>query len=509
MYKVLIADDEKVIADGIASALSDIPRLEITAICKNGQEALEVAQNHNFDIIIIDVLMPFCNGLEFLQKYSAMGNESRIIIISGHNDFKYTQEAIRLGVSDYLLKPVNKSLLIEKVNREILLLDKFQIQKSAMLQPLWISGVFNISEAIASLEEFELGKTRLSSKANNDIGFQVFVIAPIKQLGYTLEENVSEELVEAGLRATLSDCGYDNMVIFWKYGLCVTIAISDFNRAIPLYDLNSRFENVLPFSKYRLGCSDASSSCADINILYQNALYALIDSLRDNSEGLRLRQPTGQMSFSVFLRNALIFKDTFCKLLIAKDHDGLKHTIAQIINFLEMSKVDSKYILEYINILISDTFFLLKTNQERPPPFEEIVCQCGEVKKFSDIQELLKKYALSNGDSANIQPTYGSLINRILHFLDNNYHSELSIKIISDKFFLSESHFCKLFKSKVGQTFTEYLTNLRISSACAMLKTTDLRIYEISEKSGFKSPKYFAEVFKGIVGLSPSEYKDL
>lgn len=122
-WKVLIADDEPVIREGIREAV-DWQKLQMEVVdeAEDGEEALELALEHMIDILLVDLNMPIMNGITLIKHIREHLPQCKIIIISGHDEFTYAQEAIRLNVHDYILKPVNPQQLInvlESVCKEL------------------------------------------------------------------------------------------------------------------------------------------------------------------------------------------------------------------------------------------------------------------------------------------------------------------------------------------------------------------------------------------------------
>jgi len=107
MVKVLIADDEPKIRRGLRNLLSTFgDDLEVVAEAEDGEMALELARKTEPDILLIDVRMPFRNGLELIESLNTALPGKIVIIVSGHDEFEYAQAAVKLGVFDYVLKPV-------------------------------------------------------------------------------------------------------------------------------------------------------------------------------------------------------------------------------------------------------------------------------------------------------------------------------------------------------------------------------------------------------------------
>lgn len=110
MYKVLIADDEEIIRRGIAYFLKKDPEIQVVAQAEDGEMALDQAMEYRPDLLFVDINMPFLNGLDFIEKLKAVQPDALIIVITGYDDFKYAQKALRLGVFDYLLKPIMEKI---------------------------------------------------------------------------------------------------------------------------------------------------------------------------------------------------------------------------------------------------------------------------------------------------------------------------------------------------------------------------------------------------------------
>lgn len=111
-WKVLIADDEFIIRDGIHFSIDwENYNMEVIGEAEDGEEAIELAIRHQVDILLIDLNMPIMNGIEAMKRIKEQLPHCKMVVISGHDEFRYAQEALRLRVEDYLLKPVNPGKL--------------------------------------------------------------------------------------------------------------------------------------------------------------------------------------------------------------------------------------------------------------------------------------------------------------------------------------------------------------------------------------------------------------
>ena len=193
MYKLLIADDEARIRKGLRNALDwNELNIEIVGEAEDGELALEQIKKLNPNLIFLDICMPFLNGLELIKKLNEVDPHCIIIIITGHDEFEYMHEALKLKVFDYLLKPVQKDALRDTVNKAIQEISKneekkvyldwanrqldenFHVLKQTFLNN-WFKGNFTYEEVLSELDFFKF-------KFHSNIG--IVIIKVIERLSY-------------------------------------------------------------------------------------------------------------------------------------------------------------------------------------------------------------------------------------------------------------------------------------------------------------------------------------
>lgn len=193
MYKLLIADDEARIRRGLRNALDwNELNIEVVGEAEDGEIALEQIEKLNPDLMFLDICMPFLNGLELIEKLNKIGPNCIIIIITGHDEFEYMHEALKLKVFDYLLKPVQKQQLSATVNKAIqeiikkkevkIYLDwtsrqlgeNFDVLQQNFLKN-WLEGNYTYEEVLNELNFF---------KFKLDLNAGIIIIKVIERLNY-------------------------------------------------------------------------------------------------------------------------------------------------------------------------------------------------------------------------------------------------------------------------------------------------------------------------------------
>ena len=127
-YRVLVADDEYIIRRGIIRFLRKYEEMEIVAEAEDGEVAREFIENQEIDVAFVDINMPFLNGLGFIRQLKEISPKTVVVIITGYDDFEYAREGIRLGVFEYLLKPVMEQPFDEMIQK---VLGKLREDKAA------------------------------------------------------------------------------------------------------------------------------------------------------------------------------------------------------------------------------------------------------------------------------------------------------------------------------------------------------------------------------------------
>lgn len=168
MYSVAIIDDEKWIRKLIVKLLpiNELP-IRVIGEAEDGEAGLELAKKLRPDIIITDIRMPVLSGLEFIEKVRNLLPPVEIIIVSGYDNFEYAQRAIKFGVRDFLLKPVEETDLrnaVKNALQSIQAKDRTHSEKSTMERKLRRLEAERIQVGADEFEEIGNPKIRMALK---------------------------------------------------------------------------------------------------------------------------------------------------------------------------------------------------------------------------------------------------------------------------------------------------------------------------------------------------------
>lgn len=255
LLRVLIADDEPIIREGVRDSVDwELLGMRVCAEAEDGEEALELALDLNIQVALVDLNMPIMNGIELMKELRQKLPQCRIIIITGHDEFAYAQEAIRLSVDDYILKPANSEQLRQVLTRIRHELEATQKQEVHLQQaskqiaknfPLmrerfcleWIEGTMTEPELREQLEFLQLPTaspemlcvirwpevvTSVQLRKENDRQLFMFAI-----------ENIIGEMLASYEKTIFRD--HSGLIIAIVWGAVPETLISDMQHAVQAY----------------------------------------------------------------------------------------------------------------------------------------------------------------------------------------------------------------------------------------------------------------------------------
>ena len=464
MYKVLLADDEPLILAGLHHKI-DWEKLgfAIAGECLNGSELLDAIRSTSPDLLVLDIQMPQKTGLQVLQEIADV-SQALSIVISGYSNFSYAQEALQLGVIDYLTKPVSASVL-----RTAVLKAKQRLDLS--------------TDAGRRGEGMLFQFLRLNMERMSDA-----------DLMGTL--NLKGEKRRSWVAAFHNGCalrgGEDPEVSWIRYDGDTVLALIRSDR---LQELNPQ-ELTACFSFD--GCAGISGPMESLRTL-PAAAEGAVACLRTCwfAPGIYL-PPTENADQSVryYLR----------QLREAEGQDG---RISEILSALPSFLQEHRLNIRHAEAICGAVFARAgQKNQDYAAGYRDWEQLTGEYPTADALLTALRRALLPAHQEADTETSSRAIVFRIRTLLQEHYAQPLSLRQMSERFHIDMSYLSSLFHEETGKTFTQYLTELRVQHACEYLRTTSLSNARIAQLCGFASDSYLKKVFRKVMGMTPSAYRE-
>lgn len=521
MYKVVLVDDEIFVRQGIKSLIEwNKLGYEIVGEAGNGEDAFEVIKETKPDVVISDIRMPVVDGLSLIQNINEkLDLNVHFIIISGYNDFSYAQKAVRFGVFDYVLKPIDQEEMestLEKLSQKI---SKEKIQQSNKGR-LLLDQLF-MQTLDGQLQDQELQNWMKSLKLNESsyyyyAAFEINNLLPEEQetvgeLFHTIKNLIHDMVLD------LSN-GQEQLAVYEQQdntlGLLITSSFINKSKKT-LEDIVEKIRKKVEKRVQKPITCFVGKQVTELKTTRFS--YDTANSIRFYKY---INKEDTLFVFEEVESLALVYNEIPDALYVSlmdqieeNNHDQMDKFIDQIFNEFQEKKFAPEAIRTSINRCIHS---LIKTvnkmeGDEKSIPslslmtnWEKYNLTFGELKKMFftfmlDGAKLIQELRKDNmkGD-----------IYKVKSFVDSNFHENISLKSIASKFYMNPVYMGQLFKKTFGIYFKEYLLKLRIEEAKKLLRQTDLRVYEVAERVGFGSTDYFVTQFEKINKLTPTEYRN-
>lgn len=499
MFKLLFAEDERSAREGIMECIP-WEELDITVIaaCKNGREAYEKAVECRPDILLTDIKMAQMDGLTLTKKIRELYPDCSIIIISGYAETDYLKSAISLNVIDYIYKPIDLSLLHEKlklaasVQREKLETKEMLRHKLSSMLCYPQFDPYEVQRLFTTLFPFYQTDTPIRICYLNVL-FQSLKRVPESEL-YTLLPSVSELL--SGLKLHFVAALHKGCIVLTL--LCRKEATpnlwetiySALLHAYPTLKFYLCIGQAAPLKEYSHAKNSADSALEKLFFCPENRhlLYGHIQS----TDYKGTFQAIDLQPFSAFLKEG--------------DIAAAKGFVSEITNkSLHNGRPSPMQIAELYHQLFHLLYQSTLSDQEQK------AASAHDLLNEHIFYFLIERQLLSEIDScfSSVYSIHQKLnLEEVSKYIGNNFgdHS-LSLEQVSRHFYMSTTWFCIHFKEATGKTFVRYLTEYRIQRAMEYLARTNMKINDIAEKTGFNDSNYFTKIFKKETGSTPKDFR--
>ncbi len=511
-FKLLLVDDDNQILLGLEKIISShFSRDEILIFtCKNGLMATQLLTSEPIHAVITDIKMPLYSGIDLLKFIKEQKLSCSTIVLSGYDDFNLVKNAMRLGASDYLLKPVDEGLLIG-ILRE---LKKTQSQLPAFSKQTYsLSSILKMQqllEALVGNSNTQLPNACTFEQEHHISGrtFCLMCYVDIKRALYSnyltmfqfMTDRVESFLGSSPEIALLKPTVvYGRIDTYWIFLLFSDEASLEPEKILdPFLTLLNKDHFKYSFTSVWYTYDHIYQADADCRKGFEKYYFDLPYAAPENS--------ISRQFLSDCIDAAAISAASYDYASTIKN---LEHCFAAF-TFLHPSIAEVKKEMNHFvySILNKNPAFISVISTSKftdYDPFEHIEksesLSALQKRLYSCINYLIGEliHSMENKDDYVIQ--------KAKEYIHNNYQDNLTLNDVATHVFLSENYFSTLFSQKTGTTFRNYLRGFRIEKAKELLTTTNLRIYEVAQQTGYTEHSHFVRAFKALTGQSPGDYR--
>lgn len=522
MIKLFVVDDEEIICDGIASMPWE--KYEIDCVGKATDEltALDMICKLRPEIVITDIRMTGKGGIWLAEKVSNFLPHTKIIFLSGYQEFEYAQKAIKLNVFEYLLKPIKPNTLIETVVKaknavisgyeQRVQIETFrrQMNESRMFMKNWFfSETKNSADAESLYKKLDFWGINLT-----DGWFRTIVI------------RFSQPQVDSQVQFNFFRIFHDIETLFAEdeyhcsffegseFTYVVNMAETDYRvRRQSLYAFCDRLEDYLNYNydgTYIIGVSEetddilsldrsrtrAAEACKYRFYMGDNRIVYI-----DDIEPVECSQRYDPMNIEEYITAIKVGSEENLEKAI----DSI---FADMQNRLEDIGIVKRVCLELV-LYTSNVIYELGMRPEmlfNNTDIWNVINKCGTISEVRNLMLNINKVVISNCHSTRVSEIK-KITTKVKELINEQYAGGITLESAAESVYVSPHYLSMLFKKDTGITFKEYLINYRITKAKELLMDQSLKIYQVAEMVGYGDWRYFSEVFKRITGQSPAQYR--
>ncbi|TBL81199.1 response regulator [Paenibacillus thalictri] len=532
--KVLLVDDKESVVQGIRKHI-DWEALGVSEveIALDGKEALEKFAHFPADLLVTDIKMPNMNGIELMGKLRATGHAMRFVVLSGYEEFEYAKQALALGASDYVLKPVDINELTEIVSKQLQELVKMKEQgeqRQRFMQTIrrslpalrqqYLNEMIHFPDPrrLLSKDKWEFAEIPLHPQS-----FALLAIA-IDHFQHIVHQKVEEiELSRFIVENIIGDCLPSwgiGIPFFSEWG--VLTLLLNYDLAEPEKQVK---EKLLAFAEVcRQSIETHSSLTVTIGISSLcPELGGLPGAYKEAREAIEHVYFFGGNQVAHF-EDLLPYRLKRTVYPVLQEHelmtmlrrgqtDMVEEGVRSFFEALKDEEASAQdFRLTCIQLAAALHRVLLDSglDESRPSLLSKSWYETCDTASLSELQDHIARWFAEAAAQIKITIQAGSknIVGEAKLFIEQYLLQNVSLAAVADHVGVSPNYFSSLFKRETGSTFVEYVTDCKLKQAKEWLDDVGLPIYEIAERLGYHDRKYFREIFKRRVGVTPSEYRE-
>ncbi len=540
LYRIILVDDEEEVRKSIIKKIGwNAAGFQVVGDAENGEEALERVEALEPDVILTDIRMPYMDGLTLAEKVRQRYPSTKIVIFSGYDDFEYAKQAIKLNVTEYILKPVNVEELTAILKKIKANLDEEIEQKRDVSRlrenyrkSLPILREQFLNDLISRRIPEELIPARLKEYDIPIGGAKKWVVSAIDiepesgNEGANLPLHQEKDLIPISVMQIVEEKlkDYCRFALFTSTlalgaALVVIAAIDEDNSQTGLIDvlgdICKETRKILEVS-ITIGVGHRCMSLGEVSLSCKSAVDALgYKAIVGSGSTIYINdvEPVngGKLQFDSRDESELIAAVKFGPV------EKIESSVRQIVDRMSDAKVHFRqyqaYMLSVSNCMVQliqqydlDMAQMIGEGRDYGDTFTVI----PQMQKKEDFGRWLLPIALRMNQAMNQERdnTMKQVIKEAKQYIMDNYQDpDLSVEKICRHLHMSPAYFSTMFKKETGQAYIAYLTEVRLDKAVELLNKTDDKTYVIAAKVGYQEQNYFSYVFKKRFGISPTKFR--
>ena len=530
MYTVLIVDDEYYFRQALKVSLpwAELD-LQLIGEAKNGEDALELMRNLHPDIIMVDINMPIMDGLTFITQARSEGFNAKFIVLTGHSEFAYAKHAIQLGVSNYVLKPIDgdeiqrslsemKQLINHERHARLELddLKKQAVEKASLerTQTLndWLLGNLEPEHQRDRLHSLGIDTSATSYRTVViELGGSDGALPLSPQTKASMRRSVPL-LVQQAMHPSVTYEGFLN-----EKGQFVLIFSSNDNKLNEIDALCEAIGAQLTADNgwtYTIGVGNTHEGLEAVSSSYKEALYAL--KHRYLLGGNRV------IGYSHITRSAMKTslysmdkRSSFLKSMRTGNAPEVEAWLSDFFNSARLKNASIDMLLVAGFEMYSTCMeFLEETSQDineivhnpSEPDLFGLIERMGSFSEFEDwIRSLIGKIMIHV--HAKKSSRSAIIVEEVKSFITAHYRNEeLKIEDIARGVHMNYTHLCYVFKKETTTTINDYLTQIRMQKAKELFDQGYIIVQDVASRVGYSDANYFGKCYKKYSGITPSKY---